>query len=118
MKNITYAIDVDTNLVISRVDDEVAWPILDYEGMLPENNYAMNYNLEKISVSSLSARNWNGLKWTKKIPVDVKNLHRRFWGFKELKKRGCKKCGSICGVPGCRVCEKNELCHKCEKLKR
>jgi len=88
MRNITYAIDLETGLVVSRVGSELAWPILDYEGMLPENNYAMNYCLEKISVSSVAGYYWSLLKWTRKIPLEIKNIHRRFWGFKELKIRG------------------------------
>ena len=86
MRNITYAIDLDTGLVVSRVGNELAWPILDYEEMSPENNYAMNYHLEKMSVYSAVTYCWSALKWTRKIPVEIKNIHRRFWGFKELKK--------------------------------
>lgn len=85
MRNITYAIDLDTGLVVSRVGSELAWPILDYENMLPENNFTMFYNLEKIPVISV-CNYWGNLKWTRKIPLEIKNIHRRFWGFKELKK--------------------------------
>ncbi len=28
--------------------------------------------------------------------------------------RGCMWCGSSCGVPGCQVCEGEQLCHKCQ----
>lgn len=28
-------------------------------------------------------------------------------------KRGCKGCGSTCGVPDCRVCRGKSLCQKC-----
>lgn len=82
IKNITYAIHSD-GYVISRVGSDVAWPILDYDGMKPENNFAMKYFLEKMSVHAIS-REWDSLKWTKKIPVEVKNYHREFWGFKPL----------------------------------
>ena len=85
MKNITYAIDQETGLVISRVGSELAWPVLDYDDMRQENNYIMNYTLAKICVSEVASR-WGILKWTKKISVEIKNPHRRFWGFKELKK--------------------------------
>ena len=81
---ITYAIDQETGLIISRVESELAWPILDYDNMLPENNYAMNYHLEKMDVLCVAGRAWNLLKWTKKIPVEIKNLHRIFWGMKPL----------------------------------
>ena len=82
---IQYAIDMDTRMVISRVGSELAWPILDYDNMRPANNYTMNYYLEKISVSSTVGRIYNGLKWTRKIPLRIKNLHRKFWGFSKLK---------------------------------
>ena len=86
MRNITYAIDLDTGLVVSRVGSELAWPILDYEGMNSENNFSLHYYIEKIPVGQISESCWWGLKWTRKIPVEIKNIHRRFWGFKELKK--------------------------------
>ncbi len=85
MKNITYAIDQEMGLVISRVGSELAWPILGYDNMRPENNYTMNYYLEKMSVFSVVGRAWDNLKWTKKIPQSIKNLHRKFWGMEELK---------------------------------
>ena len=85
MRNITYAIDLDTGLVISRVGSELAWPILQYIGIRPENLFATQFQLEKIE---LLAAIWCRLKWTRKIPVEIKNIHRRFWGFKELKIRG------------------------------
>jgi len=83
MRNITYAIDLDIGLVISRVGNELAWPILEYDGILPD--YALNYQLEKITLHT-AAPCWNTLKWTRKIPVEIKNIYRRFWGFKELRK--------------------------------
>lgn len=84
MRTIQYAIDVETGLVISRVGSELAWPILDYKNMLPENHYAMNYNLEKMHVFTASSI-WYMLKWTRKIPKEIKNTHREFWGFPLLK---------------------------------
>ena len=29
------------------------------------------------------------------------------------RKRGCKRCGSMCGLDGCRVCEGDYLCRRC-----
>jgi len=81
---ITYAIDQETGLVVSRVESELAWPILDYDNMLPENGYTMNYHLEKMNVLEMAGYTWDLLKWTKKIPVEIKNLHRIFWGMKPL----------------------------------
>ena len=84
MKTIRYAIDTDTGLVISRVGSEIAWPILDYKDMQPENAYVMNYSLVKICVSQVASR-WDTLKWTRKISKTIKNTHRMFWGFPILK---------------------------------
>lgn len=78
MKTIQYAIDLHTGLTVSRVGSELAFFVLDYDKMLPENNFETAYHLEKTHII------WNCLKWTRKIPVDIKNCHRRFWGFKEL----------------------------------
>ena len=50
MKNITYAIDKDTGQVYSRFGNNIAIPILDYEGMTPQNNFKTNYFLESHSV--------------------------------------------------------------------
>jgi len=47
-KIITYAIDAETGQVISRVGHGVAWPVLDFEGMTPENNFKAEYNLGEI----------------------------------------------------------------------
>ncbi len=84
MRTIQYAIDQSTGLVISRVNSELAWPILDYANMLPKNKYRMEYTLEKISVGSIAGPTWDTLKWTRKISVDIKNIHRIFWNMKPL----------------------------------
>lgn len=88
---ITYCIDQD-GIVYSRVASEVAIPVLDYEAIGNGGNGfekgdfrgPMLYNLEKFPVHSLS-HGWAGLKWTKKIPVKLKNKHRKFWGMPPLK---------------------------------
>ncbi len=85
MQRITYAIDTDTGLVVSRQGSDFAWPILDYEGMTPENRFAANYHLEMIAVVLVPGRIFDGLWWTRKIPVEVKNTHRAFWGMTPLK---------------------------------
>lgn len=84
MKTITYAIN-GTGLVVSRVGSEIAWPILEYDKMLPENSWEMDYHLEKMAVFSVAGYVWDALKWTKKIPKKLKNIHREFWGFSKLK---------------------------------
>lgn len=84
-KRIQYAVDKDSGLVYSRIGNEIAIPILDYEGMKPENNYQMNYDLDKCNVIELAQSGWSNLIWTRKIPIAIKNLHRVYWGMKPLK---------------------------------
>lgn len=82
-RTIQYAIDTSTGLVVSRVGSELAWPVLDYEGMKPENNFATSYDLERVSIFSVASY-WPYLFWTRKVSVPIKNAHRKFWGMKSL----------------------------------
>ena len=82
MKQITYAIDMDTGHVWSRVGNKFAIPILDFEGMKPENNFSIKYDLGLVDVLGCYR---NTLIYTKKIPVEVKNYHRAYWGMTSLK---------------------------------
>ena len=84
MRSISYGIAQDGAALVSRVGSEIAWPILDYEGMTPANNFAMHYNLERFSVFSLAGPDYANIRWTRKIPIDLKNKHRAFWGMKPL----------------------------------
>jgi hypothetical protein len=81
---ITYCIDHSSGIVYSRVGSDLAVPMLDWNGMTPENNFAANYNLERVSIYAVGSA-WDMLKWTKKIPIKLKNRHRQFWGMKSLK---------------------------------
>ena len=83
-RTITYMIEPSTGAVFSRVGSEVAIPVLDFEGMKPENNYETIYNLEKFDAISV-ARDLANVIHTRKIPVEIKNDHRKFWGMKPLK---------------------------------
>jgi hypothetical protein len=80
---ITYAINQEDGLVISRVGSELAWPVLQWDAMTPENNFETSYQLESVRVLSVGTE-YSALKWTKKIPIDLKNKHRAFWGMKPL----------------------------------
>jgi len=82
---ITYAVDRDNGLVYSRVGDKVAFPVLQYERIGKGGDFTqpLEYELEADSVSSL-AYYWPMLRWTKKVPVALKNLHRVYWGMKPL----------------------------------
>ncbi len=85
IRTIQYAVHSDDGLVISRVGSEVAWPVLDFEKIGQDGDYTkpFEYQLEKMPVITIG-REWRLLKWTKKIPVRLKNRHRKFWGFKPL----------------------------------
>ncbi len=80
-KTISYMID-DEGLVYSRVGSEVAIPILEWDKMTSANQYKTTYHLEKFSTYDLSGI---GITRTKKIPLRLKNQHRKFWGMKPLK---------------------------------
>lgn len=83
-KTIRYAVDTETGMVISRVESEIAIPVLQFDKMVPENNFQTIYELEKMDVIAI-AHYWDNYKWTKKIPIEIKNEHRIFWGMKPLK---------------------------------
>lgn len=80
-KRIMYAIDEDTGLVVSQVGDQYAWPVLEYARMLPENNFETVYGLEKLSIFEVGN---TVLRPTRDISNKTKNVHRKFWGMKEL----------------------------------
>lgn len=88
---ITYCVDKASGLVGSRVGDELAFPILQFDkigmggkGFQPGDfNGPMIYELERDNVFAYR-QNWRSLRWTKKIPKRLKNRHRKFWGFKPL----------------------------------
>lgn len=86
MKTIMYAIDKKTGHIISRVDSEIAIPVLQYRDMKPENNFQTDYKLEKIPIINIPI-GYSKLKWTCKVPLYIKNKHREFWGMKLLKRR-------------------------------
>ncbi len=81
---IQYGVDQDTGLIVSRVGDEVGWPILDYEGMTAANSFTMSHHLERVPLLTLAGRVWDAIKWTRKVPVAIKNRHREFWGMRPL----------------------------------
>jgi hypothetical protein len=82
MRRVHYGIDTDTGLVVSQVYGEgYAVPVLDFEGMKPENKFEMKYNLEKFETLCYQGAY---IRWTRKIPTAIKNRHRKFWNMKEL----------------------------------
>jgi len=85
MRNIKYGIDTDTGLVWSRMGSQVAVPVLQYDQMTSQNNFQPTYKLEKMNVIHTAA--YNCVRWTRKIPTAIKNLHRTFWGLRPLGKK-------------------------------
>jgi hypothetical protein len=89
VRQISYGVDED-GLVYSRVGSEAAVPVLDFEaigqggdGYEPGDfRGPTRYTLEKTTVYELR---FEGIRWTKNIPVEVKNVHRVFWGFRPLR---------------------------------
>lgn len=86
MKQITYCIDKESGFVYSRVGSDVAVPVLQYDKIGANGDFTqpLEYQLEKCSVLSLASY-WPNLRWTKKIPTNIKNNHRAFWGLPQLK---------------------------------
>lgn len=90
---ITYGVEKDTGIVVSRVESEIACPVLNFaaigmggDGFEPGDFRGPNrWNLERIHIAALGTGWWGSIRWTKKIPLDLKNRHRAFWGFKALK---------------------------------
>lgn len=96
-RNITYGIERETGIVYSRVGRECAGPVLDFEVIgkggtgddgieyAPGDfNGPTRYHLEKMSIYDV----YRYCRWTKQIPVRIKNRHRAFWGFKPLPEPG------------------------------
>ena len=85
VKRISYAIDDITGLTWSRVGDEVAVPVMDYDGLDLKEEFT-EYTLEIHTLADM-AHHLNTLHWTKNIPLSLKNYHRSFWGMRPLKTR-------------------------------
>lgn len=103
-ETITYALHLD-GYYVSRLGTGVAWPVLDYvaigrggysiscitgEKWGPEYAYKdmsgpMRYRLERLYLIEVPREDWLSLKWTRKVPIKVKNWHRNFWGLKPLR---------------------------------
>jgi hypothetical protein len=85
MNAIRYGIDRETGLVWSRVRSQIALPVLQFHKMVPDDNFQTVYELEKMDVIEVIG-SLRFVKWTRKVPAQIKNLHRVFWGMKPLRK--------------------------------
>jgi len=77
-------IEPTLNLVYSRVGNEIAIPILDWNHMQPSNQYAIRYFLEKFAIFDVIG-DIKDVIHTRKIPLAIKNKHRKFWKMPLLK---------------------------------
>ena len=84
MRTITYAFNTDGE-VISRMGDQIAHPILDYKKIGEGGDFTQpfEYFLDTTSVLHFSGL-YSEFIWTKRIPVELKNFHRIFWGLPPL----------------------------------
>lgn len=83
-RTIQYGIDEATGYVVSRVGSEVAFFVIGFKDMKAEDGYAVKGNLERMPILEV-APSLRAVRWTRKIPVATKNLHRKFWGMKPLR---------------------------------
>lgn len=89
-RHIRYAIEPQSGLVWSQVPEEgMAVPVLEYDKIGEGGDFTkpFTYHLEKLTglcaIGALCEA--PGLIWTKKIPIGIKNRHRKLWNMKELK---------------------------------
>jgi len=91
MRRIEFSLDPRSGQLISRLDSEFAWPILNYEKIGKDGNFtaALTYTLEKIEAVHISINDYRALisVGPGKLTVAQKNPHRKFWGFKPLKEK-------------------------------
>jgi len=86
IQNITYGIDMESGVIVSRMGSEIAWPIMEYEKIGEKDDFTrpLTYKLEKFDLISIAGHIYDNIKWTKNVPVDEKNKHREFWGMPSL----------------------------------
>jgi hypothetical protein len=77
MNAIRYGIDRETGLVWSRNGSQVAVPVLQYDKMVPDDNFQTKYALEKFDVIEVVG-SLGLIQWTRKIPVRLKNYIENF----------------------------------------
>ena len=79
MNQLLFRYDLDGH-IYSVMGREMVYPVLDFAGMKPENNFETNYNLEKMRRDEQVP-----VIGTKKVPLRIKNAHREVWGMPPVK---------------------------------
>ena len=83
MKNITYGVGNDS--FYGRCGSRIAFFELDYGNMNPENNFESSYKITDCNIFDLHSSEFDNIRWTKKIPLSIKNKFRKYFGMPELK---------------------------------
>jgi len=85
-QTIQYFIDPDTGYMGSRVGDQMAFEVIEFEKIGQDGDFSkpLTTYLEKFPVSSCY-HNFGRLIWTRKLPLAARNYHREFWGMKPVK---------------------------------
>lgn len=83
-KTIQYAYDLASDCIVARCGNEYIWPVLDFEGMTPENGFDARYSLERVPSSQVTPEVRRGLVFSKKFPVAIKNSYREAFGMRPL----------------------------------
>ena len=85
LRTIQYAMHSD-GYVVSRVGPDLAWPVFQFADYGKDGDFTRPIPVKLEQVAAIFCRHeYPLLRWTKKIPVAVKNEHRAFWGMKPLK---------------------------------
>lgn len=86
-RTIKYGIDTESGYAVSQVGDEVAYAVVDYDKIdvtVPGwSEKPVPVHLEKTKIWHVAG--WlMGIRWTRSVPLEMENEHRRFWGLKPL----------------------------------
>jgi len=82
MRQLLFRIDLDTGMYWSEMGRRALWPVLDFTGMSPANNFKTDYSLEFFE--DYRHQYDVPIIGTKKVPLDIKNAHREKWGLKPI----------------------------------
>jgi len=85
-RTITYMIDAD-GAVYAQVGTRVAFNVLDFEHMRPENGFEMLFNIQDDLAFHVIPCTREPRRWTRKIPIQIKNAFRKHFGMKPLKEK-------------------------------
>jgi len=74
---IKYAINKETGTVISKVNDHIAIPVLQYD--ISKNDFLPEYKIEKKNINDLKRQQLEFYNWTDEVPLYIKKIHKKVW---------------------------------------